>query len=170
MPLILDKYYYDNIYVPDSFDDEGHIVINDRGISNFSLAKPLIKDFNKSRSYNFCPYCKTNILQIKRPFYFGNRREKQNMYAKLSVWNCINCSFWKVHQFSWNHDSPVSSQWENLFTSKLKEFDTALPEFFKEEISIQLKRQPDLLYSYNPLHFERYVACLLYTSQSIPLS
>lgn len=139
-------------------DSNDHIVINGEGISNGRLAKPLIDQFDKDVDNDNCPYCKSNILLADKQYCFNDSNDPNDLYAQLTLWHCPDCSFWKLFKFTWNYDSHVSSIYHQLYSSKLKEFNDSLPEFFKEEISIHLKRNPQLWNTFNHSKFEKYVA------------
>ena len=106
---------------------------------------------NPLRDINKCDYCSTKLIKIK------NETLQENMHRDYCLWYCDYCLFWQARIYSaFLACMPPPDYW--AYISKLREFDTNLPEGCSTELALHIRRYPDLLHSFNPRRFEKFVA------------
>ncbi len=98
-----------------------------------------------------CTFCATKLEKIE------NEELKEDMHRDFCLWYCKNCRFWQTRLYSaYRACMPPPDNW--VYKSKLREFNPNLPDGCETELSLQIRRDPDLLYSFNPRRFEEFVA------------
>ena len=104
------------------------------------------------RDHKKCPYCSTKLLKVK------NQILQQNSCRDYCLWYCQNCRFWQARLYSDPYLAcmPPPDHWAYL--SKLRKFNKNLPEGCSEELAVYIRAHPNLLYSFDPTHFEKFVA------------
>ena len=98
-----------------------------------------------------CTFCATKIEKIE------NETFQESMHRDYCLWYCQNCRFWQARLYSaFRACMPPPDNW--AYISKLREFDTNLPEGCETELALHIRRHPDLLHFFNPRRFEKFVA------------
>ena len=99
-----------------------------------------------------CPYCSTKLLKVKDDVI------QEDSHRDYCLWYCQNCRFWQARLYSDPHRAciPPPDHWAYL--SKLRKFNTNLPDGCSNELALHIRSHPDLLYSFNPTRFEKFVA------------
>ena len=107
---------------------------------------------NVLKDLRYCDYCSTKLLRIE-----GQVHEVSN-YRAYCFWYCRKCRFWQARfrPDSSCYDMPPPDF--HAYISKLREFNGDLPEGCNKELASHIKRHPDLLHSFNPGRFEKFVA------------
>lgn len=106
---------------------------------------------NPLRDLEECAYCSTQLIKVE-----NNTLEKE-MHRDYCLWYCDKCCFWQARIYSaFRACMPPPDYW--AYVSKLREFDGNLPEGCNEELALHIRRHPDLLHSFNPTRFEKFVA------------
>lgn len=98
-----------------------------------------------------CAYCSTQLIKIE-----NNTLEKE-MHRDYCLWYCSYCRFWQARIYSaFRACMPPPNNW--AYISKLREFDTNLPEGCSEELALYIRRHPNFLHFCDPKGFEKFVA------------
>ena len=98
-----------------------------------------------------CAYCSTQLIKVE-----NNTLEKE-MHRDYCLWYCDYCRFWQARVYSaFRACMPPPDNW--AYISKLREFDKNLPEGCSTELALHIRRHPDLLHSFSPKRFEKFVA------------
>lgn len=98
-----------------------------------------------------CAYCSTQLIKVE------NETLEENMHRDYCLWYCDYCRFWQARIYSaFRACMPPSDNW--VYISKLREFDTNLPEGCSEELAMHIRQHPNLLHFFNPTRFEKFVA------------
>ena len=99
-----------------------------------------------------CSYCSTKLLKVK------DEITPEDSHREYCLWYCRNCRFWQLHLYSDPYRAciPPADHW--AYFSKLREFNKNLPDGCSEELAVHIRARPNLLYSFNPTHFEEFVA------------
>ena len=98
-----------------------------------------------------CTYCSTELLK------FENESLQEDWHRDYCLWYCDKCCFWQARIYSaFRACMPPPDNW--AYVSKLREFDGNLPEGCNDELALHIRRHPDLLHSFNPKRFEKFVA------------
>ena len=106
---------------------------------------------NPLRDLEECAYCSTQLIKVE-----NNTLEKE-MHRDYCLWYCDYCRFWQARLYSsFNACMPPPDNW--AYISKLREFNINLPDGCSEELAWQIRTHPDLLHSFNPTRFEKFVA------------
>ncbi len=106
---------------------------------------------NPLRDLEECAYCSTQLIKVE-----NNTLEKE-MHRDYCLWYCGYCRFWQARLYSsFNACMPPPDNW--AYISKLREFDTNLPEGCSEELALYIRRHPNFLHSCDPKGFEKFVA------------
>ena len=106
---------------------------------------------NPLRDLKKCAYCSTKLLKIE------NETLQTNMHRDYCLWYCDYCRFWQARIYSaFRACMPPPDNW--AYISKLREFDTSLPEGCSEELALYIRRHPNFLHSCDPKGFEKFVA------------
>jgi len=106
---------------------------------------------NPIKDLSRCSFCATKLEKIE------NEELKEDMHRDYCLWYCDKCCFWQARIYSaFNACMPPPDNW--AYISKLREFDTKLPEGCSEELALYIRRHPNFLYSCNPTRFEKFVA------------
>ena len=98
-----------------------------------------------------CAYCSTKLLKVEDGIF------RLSSHREYCLWYCRNCRFWQARLYSdrfMRHTPP--DHW--AYISKLREFNTNLPEGCNAELALYIRSHPDFLYSCDPTHFEKIVA------------
>ena len=98
-----------------------------------------------------CAYCSTQLIKVE-----NNTLEKE-MHRDYCLWYCDYCRFWQARVYS-AFRACISPPDNWAYISKLREFDKNLPEGCSEELALHIRSNPDLLHSFNPTRFEKFVA------------
>ena len=127
---------------------EGYILHDDaycNGEEEETICNNPIKDIRR------CNFCKTIIEKVE------NNTLQEKMHRDFCLWYCHNCRFWQTRLYSaYSACFPPPDNW--TFISKLREFNTNLPDGCSEELALYIRRHPNFLYTYNPTRFEKFVA------------
>ena len=98
-----------------------------------------------------CNFCKTIIEKV------GNNTIQEKMHRDFCLWYCHNCRFWQTRLYSaYSACFPQPDNW--VYKSKLREFNPNLPNGCDEELALHIRRHPDLVHSFKPTRFEKFVA------------
>ena len=98
-----------------------------------------------------CNFCKTIIEKVE------NNSLQEKMHRDFCLWYCQNCRFWQTRLYSaYSACMPPPDNW--VYKSKLREFNSDLPDGCVEELAKQIRRHPDLVHYFNPSRFEKFVA------------
>lgn len=159
MPQYSGKFYYDTIAIPDE-NDVGYISVNNVSVNNFRKAQRLMKQIDLELANESCPYCKRNILILKKEFSGVDKEWEEEIDADFSVCYCQNCAYWSIYENVNIDGFTDSGNHSRVYASKLKEYDPVLPEFFKEELAIAFRRKPQLWHTINPTSFEKFVGAI----------
>ena len=107
---------------------------------------------NALQDRRYCDYCSTKLLRVEEQVH------EESNYRDYCFWYCRKCRFWQARF------CPDPSRWDmpppdfHAYISKLREFNGDLPEGCNEELALYIKRYPNLLHSFNPTRFEKFVA------------
>ena len=99
-----------------------------------------------------CDYCSTKLLKIEDEIS-GERSRRD-----YSLWYCKYCRFWQARVYSDPLGGCMPPPDHLAYVSKLREFDTSLPDGCSEELASYIRRHPNFWHSMDPTHFERLVA------------
>ena len=114
------------------------------------MMKKLFYD-NPIKDLSMCTFCTTKLKKVE------NNELKEDMHRDFCLWYCQNCRFWQTRLYSsFNACMPPPENW--VYKSKLREFNPNLPDGCETELALQIRRNPNLLYSFNPRRFEEFVA------------
>ena len=104
------------------------------------------------RNFKKCPYCSTKLLKVEDEVI------QKDSHRDYCLWYCQNCRFWQARLYSDPYRAciPPPDHWAYL--SKLRNFNTNLPDGCSEELALHIRAHPDLLYAFNPTRFEKFVA------------
>ena len=106
---------------------------------------------NPLRDLEKCTYCSTHLIKIE-----NNTLEKE-MHRDYCLWYCDYCRFWQARIYSaFRACMPPPDNW--AYVSKLREFDGNLPEGCNDELALHIRSNPELIHSFNPTRFEKFVA------------
>jgi hypothetical protein len=100
----------------------------------------------------YCDYCLTKLLKVE------DQVHEEGNYRDYCLWYCRKCRFWQAcfRPDPSRYDIPPPDF--HAYISKLREFDTNLPEGCSEELAMHIRQHPNLLHSFNPTRFEKFVA------------
>ena len=107
---------------------------------------------NVLQDLRYCDYCSTKLLRIE-----GQVHEVSN-YRDYCFWYCRKCRFWQARFRPDPSCYDMSPPDFHAYISKLREFNGGLPEGCNEELASHIRQCPDLLHSFNPTRFEKFVA------------
>ena len=99
-----------------------------------------------------CAYCSTKILKVEDEIF---RERSRRDYC---LWYCQYCRFWQARVYSDPFGECMPPPDHLAYVSKLREFDTSLPEGCSEELASYIRRHPNFFHSLDPTHFEKLVA------------
>jgi hypothetical protein len=106
---------------------------------------------NPLQDIEHCAYCSTELIKIE------NETLQESMHRDYCLWYCDYYRFWQARIYSaFRACMPPPDNW--AYISKLREFDTNLPEGCSEELAMHIRQHPNLLHSFNPTRFEKFVA------------
>ena len=98
-----------------------------------------------------CAYCSTELIKIE------NETLQESWHRDYCLWYCAYCRFWQARLYSaFRACMPPPDNW--AYISKLREFDTNLPDGCSEELALYIRRHPNFLHSCDPKGFEKFVA------------
>ncbi len=99
-----------------------------------------------------CTYCLTELLKVEDEVL------QKSSHRQYCLWYCQNCRFWQARLYSdpFMRCMPPPDYW--AYISKLREFNPKLPEGCKKESALHIRSNPDLLHSFTPKRFEKFVA------------
>ncbi|MCY4567005.1 MAG: restriction endonuclease [Candidatus Poribacteria bacterium] len=128
--------------------DEEYILCDDvyhAGEDEETICKNPLQDINT------CAYCSTRLEKIE------NNTIQGDMHRDYCLWYCHYCRYWQARIYSaFQACMPPPDNW--AYVSKLREFDTNLPEGCSEELALYIRKHPNFLYSCHPTRFEKFVA------------
>ena len=128
--------------------DEEYILYDDAyhaGEHEETICKNPLQDIEN------CSYCSTVLIKIE------NETLQESMHRDYCLWYCDYCRFWQARIYSaFRACMPPPDNW--AYISKLREFDTKLPEGCSEELALYIRRHPNFLHSCDPKGFEKFVA------------
>ena len=107
---------------------------------------------NALQDLTSCEYCCTKLLRVEEYL------DEADSYRNYCLWYCRNCRFWQARFYSDPLRDCIPPPDFHAYISKLREFNGDLPEGCNEELGSHIKRCPDLLHSFNPTRFEKFVA------------
>ena len=98
-----------------------------------------------------CTYCSTELLKVEDEVI------QKSSHRQYCLWYCRNCRFWQARLYSdpFRSCMPPPDYW--AYISKLREFNP-IPEGCDAELALHIRLNPDLLHSFDPIHFEKFVA------------
>lgn len=99
-----------------------------------------------------CAYCATEILRVEDEIF------RESSRRDYSLWYCKYCRFWQARVYSDPLGGCMPPPDHLAYVSKLREFETILPDGCSEELASYIRRHPNFLHSMPPTHFERLVA------------
>ena len=99
-----------------------------------------------------CDYCSTKLLKVEDEIFQERSRRD------YCLWYCEYCHFWQARIYSDPFGECMPPPDHLAYVSKLREFDTSLPDGCSEELASYIRQHPNFLHSLNPRHFERLVA------------
>jgi Restriction endonuclease len=114
-----------------------------------------------------CPYCKFSLLIV------GNIKQDdpELLYEnkQYHLWYCRNCRFWQWYYFfdyydggseksTWKGDGCPPMPKQLACISKLREFESRLPDSCSVELAQYLRSYPAEWHNYDPKRFEKLVA------------
>jgi hypothetical protein len=106
---------------------------------------------NPLQDIEHCAYCSTELIKIE------NEILEESRHHDYCLWYCDKCCFWQARIYSaFRACMPPPDYW--AYVSKLREFNPNLPEGCSTELALHIRRHPDLLHSFNPTRFEKFVA------------
>ena len=106
---------------------------------------------NPIKDLSRCTFCATELEKIE------NEELTEDMHRDFCLWYCHNCRFWQTRLYSsYSACFPPPDNW--IYKSKLREFNPNLPNGCDEELALHIRRHPDLVYSFKPTRFEKFVA------------
>ena len=107
---------------------------------------------NVLRDLRYCNYCSTKLLRVEEQVH------EEGNYRDYCFWYCRKCRFWQARfcPDPSRYDMPPPDF--HAYISKLRELNGDLPEGCNEELALHIRRHPDLLHSFNPTRFEKFVA------------
>ena len=106
---------------------------------------------NPLQDIKHCVYCSTKLIKIE------NETLEESRHRDYCLWYCDKCCFWQARIYSaFRACMPPPDYW--VYVSKLREFNPNLPEDCSTELALHIRRHPDLLHSFNPTRFEKFVA------------
>lgn len=98
-----------------------------------------------------CAYCSTQLIKVE------NETLDESWHRDYCLWYCSKCCFWQARIYSaFQACMPPPDNW--AYISKLREFDTNLPEGCSAELALHIRQHPDLLHAFDPTRFEKFVA------------
>ena len=106
---------------------------------------------NPIKDLERCTFCKDQIEKI------GNNELTENKHRDFCLWYCQNCRFWQARIYS-TFRACMPPPDNLVYKSKLREFNSNLPEGCETEMALHIRRHPDLLHSFKPRRFEEFVA------------
>ena len=128
--------------------DEEYILYDDAyhaGEDEETICKNPLQDVEN------CSYCSTALIKIE------NETLQESMHRDYCLWCCDYCRFWQARIYSaFQACMPPPDNW--AYVSKLREFDTNLPEGCSEELALYIRKHPNFLYFCHPTRFEKFVA------------
>ena len=100
----------------------------------------------------YCDYCLTKLLKVE------DQVHEEGNYRDYCLWYCRKCRFWQAcfRPDPSRYDIPPPDF--HAYISKLREFDTNLPEGCSEELALYIRMHPNFLHSCDPKGFEKFVA------------
>lgn len=128
----------------------GRYIPHDNCVSDEMLEK--IRE-NPIQDLINCDYCSTELLWIEKEII------EEISHGDYRLWYCRNCRFWQALIYSdpWGYGRPPAADlW--VYVSKLREFNMNLPDGCSEELALYIRRHPDVLHSFRPTRFEKFVA------------
>ncbi len=99
-----------------------------------------------------CAYCSTKILKVEDEIF---RERSRRDYC---LWYCQYCRFWQARVYSDPFGECMPPPDHLAYVSKLREFDTILPDGCSDELAMYIRRHPHFLHSVDPKLFEKFVA------------
>ena len=128
--------------------DEEYVLYDDAyhaGEDEETICKNPLQDIEN------CSYCSTALIKIE------NETLQESTHRDYCLWYCDYCRFWQARIYSaFQACMPPPDNW--AYISKLREFDTNLPEGCSEELALYIRRHPNFLHSCDPKGFEKFVA------------
>ena len=84
----------------------------------------------------YCDYCLTKLLKVE------DQVHEEGNYRDYCLWYCRKCRFWQAcfRPDPSRYDIPPPDF--HAYISKLREFDTNLPEGCSEELALYIRRHP----------------------------
>ncbi len=107
---------------------------------------------NALQDLKSCEYCSTKLLRVEEYI------DEESSYRNYCLWYCRKCRFWQARFYSDPSRDCIPPADFQAYISKLREFDGDLPEGCNEELALHIRSNPDLLHSFNPKRFEKFVA------------
>ncbi len=109
-------------------------------------------DGDPLQDLKYCLYCSTKLLKVEDEIFQERSRRD------YCLWYCEYCRYWQARLYSdpFGECIPPPDHW--AYVSKLREFNTKLPDGCSDELAVHVRRQPHLLHSLNPKRFEKFVA------------
>src|SRR5262245_28028411 len=126
--------------------------------NEFDGGKVLIKDPHRLLPPDFekCTYCSTALVKVKDREY---EQENGHLVRDYCLWYCRNCRFWQYRLYYDNSPGdclPGPEHW--VYVSKLREFESGLPECCNSELVSYIRRNPDFMHFCSPKYLEELVA------------
>ena len=107
---------------------------------------------NPLQDFKKCAYCSTILLKIEDQII------KKSSHRDYCLWYCRNCRFWQARLYSDPFGACMSPPDHWAYVSKLREFNTDLPEGCSKELALYLRQHPQFFHSCHPKRFEKFVA------------
>jgi hypothetical protein len=111
-----------------------------------------------------CVFCSTELLTAESKMYKDEIYQEISQFSQL--WSCPNCAYWHwynrylVESFFDDNDSTDELLSSTACISKMREFDSTLPEGCESELAITLRRNNKIWHTINPYKFEKFVGSI----------
>lgn len=99
-----------------------------------------------------CAYCSTKLLKVEDDMFQERSRRD------YCLWYCEYCRFWQARLYSDPFGECMPPPDHLAYVSKLREFNTRLPNVCSEEIAMNIRRDKHDVHFVNPKRFEKFVA------------
>ena len=99
-----------------------------------------------------CAYCSTKLLKVEDEIFQERSRRD------YCLWYCQYCRFWEARVYSDPFGECMPPPDHLAYVSKLREFNTRLPDGCSEELAMHIRQDPYRLHFVNPKRFEKFVA------------
>jgi len=99
-----------------------------------------------------CTYCSQKLLKVQAEEIDDGQLVRDNC-----LWYCRNCRFWQCRLYYDPYAGCMPGPLNQAFVSKLREFDEQLPASCNAELASFIRRNPNVLHTYDPRRFEKVV-------------